>query len=68
MAETKMRQIRMSKGITAIFVAKKAGIDPAHYWRIETAYRGIQPRTKVLTKIAEALGVTINDLLEGVNE
>lgn len=64
MVETKMRSIRKSKGITVAFVARQLGITARHYWKIETAYRGMRPSVKVLAKVSNVLGVPMEALVE----
>lgn len=53
--------IRESKGIKQYEVAEKLGIDPPNYSRLEK--RGEKLTVEQLTKIADALGVSIFDFL-----
>lgn len=64
MKETKIRQIRKSRGITASFVARQLDICISYYWKIETSYKGLKPTVKTIAKLSELFGVPMEDLVE----
>ena len=58
---TQLKQIRLKKDLTQVQLAKKAGIDPNYYARVE---RGeVSPTIEKFEKITKALGVKSSDLL-----
>jgi len=56
----RIREIRVSKGLTTCEVAEKAEITRATLWRIEIGSQDAKIST--LQRIADVLGVTVNDL------
>jgi len=57
-------RIRQDKGLTQAEVAEKAGITQAYLSQIENSLRSMDVKTA--DKIAAALGVTLNDLMNDV--
>lgn len=58
----RIREIRMSKGMTQTDLAKKAEITRATLWRLETG-EDYDPSVNTLKRIADALNVTLSDLI-----
>lgn len=58
----KIREIRMSKGMTQADLAKKANITRATLWRLE-GDKGYDPSVHTLQRVADALNVTLSDLI-----
>ena len=58
-----INQIRTDKGMTQQEVAELAGISQAYLSQIENDVRSMDVKTA--DKIANALGVTLNDLIDG---
>jgi transcriptional regulator with XRE-family HTH domain len=56
----KVRELRVSKGMTTRELSRRAGISTETLNAIEHGRRQVQVRT--LTKVAKALGVEIKDL------
>jgi transcriptional regulator with XRE-family HTH domain len=59
----KLRRLRLGAGLTQIQLAERAGVSPDTVVRWETG-KGNRPHPGALTKLARALGVTPNDILE----
>ena len=58
--KNKIKQVRKQKGLTQEEVAKKAGISPNYYAKIE---RGtVNTSIEKANKIAKALGVEVSDI------
>jgi transcriptional regulator with XRE-family HTH domain len=57
-----LRQFREQAGLTQSEVANRAGIPFRSYQNWETGSR--EPRLQALPSLADALGVTVNDLLK----
>lgn len=58
----KIRKLRRNQDLTQAELGKKAGIDARNLTRYENDH--LHPSTKVLKRIAEALGVAIDKLIE----
>lgn len=57
----KLKVARSNSGLTQAEVAKKAGISPNHYARLE---RGeIKPKFEMIEKLAKALKIKSSDIL-----
>lgn len=62
----RLKQLRLDKGYSQKDVADIVGLHSIHYGRYE---RGDSlPAAETLTKLADALGVSVDYLLEGKNE
>jgi len=59
-----VKRLRESNEWTQEALAAKAGLDRSYVAGIEAGLRN--PSTKALAKLANALGVTLSDLFEGV--
>lgn len=55
----RIREIRKSKGFTQEQLAEMVGVEPRHISRVEGGYNS--PSIERLAKIADALGVPINE-------
>ncbi len=62
----RLKQLRMQKGVSQKAFAEQITVHPVQYNRYEGA--DVLPSIDILSKIAEALGVTVDFLLEGKNE
>jgi transcriptional regulator with XRE-family HTH domain len=61
----RLRQLRESKNLSLDELAKQAGISKQYLWELEKDAAGEKkPSADVLLRIAEALSVTIADLLD----
>lgn len=58
----RVREIRMSQGMTQTDLAKKAKITRATLWRVERDEE-YDPSVNTLKRIADALNVTLSDLI-----
>ena len=58
----RIREIRESKGMSQTELSLKSGVTRATIWRLESGEDTVTTTTKTLFSIAEALGVTVNDL------
>lgn len=58
--ENKIKEIRLSKGITRKELAEKANVSAPYLFDLENGRRGVKPET--LERIAKALEVTTKDL------
>ena len=58
-----VRRLRKERSLTQDELAARASMDPAEIRRIESARR--DPGTRVLTRIADGLGVPPSSLLKG---
>jgi len=56
-----IRQLRAKQRISQEFLAEKAQLSQQYIYKIENEY--VNPSVEVLIKIADALGVTLNDLV-----
>ncbi len=56
-----IRQLRAKHRISQEFLAEKAQLSQQYIYKIENEY--VNPSVEVLIKIADALGVTLNDLV-----
>lgn len=63
---SRLKQLRMQKGLSQKAFAELIGTHPVQYNRYETGDN--IPASELLTKIADALGVTVDYLLDGKNE
>jgi len=62
MFETKLRQLRLERGITQAKLAEKIGVSPSTVGMYEQGRR--QPDVKTIAKIASVLGCSTDELLE----
>jgi len=62
----KLKKIRKNKNVSQIELSEKIGISPNHFSRLETGK--YMPSIPVLVKIAQALEVTIDYLVNGMDE
>jgi transcriptional regulator with XRE-family HTH domain len=60
----RIRQLREAKGWSQEFLADEAGMHRTYLWGIEQGVRN--PSVRHLTRIAEALGVSLGALFEGL--
>ncbi len=58
----KLKALRESKGMSKTKLAEFSGLNRSEIWKLEAGYN--QPRTETLLKVAEGLGVKIQELLE----
>ena len=58
---TRVKEIRLNKGIKAKYVAEKAGLSPSEYSAVENGRRRLT--ADLIVSIANALGVTPDDIL-----
>ena len=58
-----IKKYRLLKGLTQEKLAQKADVTYSSLSKIEVGYND-NPRIKTVQKIATALGVTVNDLLQ----
>jgi transcriptional regulator with XRE-family HTH domain len=63
---SRLKQLRMQKGLSQKAFAELVDVHPVQYNRYETGDN--IPASELLTKIADALGVTVDYLLDGKNE
>ena len=63
---TRIQQLRKKSGMSQTGLANKIGISYAQIGRYET--KGSQPPAKILKKIADTLGTTVDFLLYGDSE
>lgn len=63
---SRLKQLRMQKGLNQKAFAELVDVHPVQYNRYETGDN--IPASELLTKIADALGVTVDYLLDGKNE
>ncbi len=54
-AEPPYRSVRQAQGLSLREVARRAGIDPAHLWRVERGTAGLSVAS--LARLAEVLGL-----------
>lgn len=59
----RIRELREAREMTQAELASAAGRTQEHISRIETG-ASVNPTTKTLTKLAAALGVSLNELLK----
>ena len=62
----RLKQLRATKGLTQLRLAKKAGLTLAYIGRLETGH--YDPQLSTLRKLSKVLGVTISDLVEYTEE
>lgn len=55
--------LRVNKNMTRVEFAKRCGVTKQYMWMIETGKRA--PGLKLAIRIADVLGVTLNDLIGG---
>jgi transcriptional regulator with XRE-family HTH domain len=60
----RIRQLRQAKGWSQEFLADEAGMHRTYLWGIEQGVRN--PSVRHLTRLAEALGVSLGALFEGL--
>jgi len=60
----RIRQLRQAKGWSQEFLADEAGMHRTYMWGIEQGVRN--PSVRHLTRIADALGVSLGALFEGL--
>jgi transcriptional regulator with XRE-family HTH domain len=58
----KLRETRISRGMTQAQLAEKASVTQAYVWRLENA--GAAPGVDLVERLADALGATVTELLE----
>lgn len=63
----KIKKARDAKGITLEQLAKEVGSSKSYMWQLETAYK-IKPSAQLIAKIAKALDVTVDYLLDPEQE
>lgn len=56
-----LKQLRKEKGLSLESLAKKAGVSKAHIWTIE---KGNSPKLDTVYKIAQALDVSVDLLID----
>ena len=61
MVKYRIRELRESLGMTQTELSEKSGVARATIWKLETGDDEITT-TKTLSKIAEALGVPVDEL------
>lgn len=59
-----MKLIRRSKGITAAFVARQLGVSSSRMYWLENEYYGAKPTALQCQRIAQILGVPVQDIIE----
>ena len=64
MLSKRILEIRHGLGITAREVAEKAGMHPVMWSDVERG-KNTNPTLSTLRRIADALGVTVGDLVDG---
>ena len=70
----KIKKARDAKGITLEQLAKEVGSSKSYMWQLETAYKikpsayKIKPSAQLIAKIAKALDVTVDYLLDPEQE
>lgn len=57
----RIREIRETKGVSQLELSEKSGVTRATLWRLESE-DGCEATTLTLTKIANALGVSVSEL------
>ncbi len=57
----RLKELRIRKGLTALSLAKQAGVSPSYICALEKGKRTI-PRLKIMDKIAGVLGATIQEV------
>lgn len=63
----RMRQIREAKGLSQVDCAEGAGMRRQTWWQYESGNRP-NPELSKLFAISRGLGVTVSELLAGVDE
>jgi len=58
--QNRIRALRNARGLGSTELARRAGISRQHLWAIETGRT--QPTAPILLRLAEALGVQVDDL------
>lgn len=59
-----LRELRQGKGFTQATLAERAGLRPSDLYKLEGELR--EPRTTKALKLAHALGVSLDELVEGI--
>jgi len=57
----RLRELRSSRGMTQVDLARKAGVTASYIWRLESG--GAAPGIDLVERLATALGTTVHDLL-----
>jgi len=57
----RLRELRSSRGLTQVELARKAGVTASYVWRLESG--GAAPGIDLVERLATALGTTVHDLL-----
>ena len=60
--KSRLREIRESKGLTATALSRASGVNRVTIWLVETNQMRQGITHKTAAKLAEALGVTVDDL------
>jgi len=55
-------EVREAAGIPRSELARKAKLDPSVVWRLENPKAGAQPSFDLISKVAAALGVSLDDI------
>jgi len=61
-----LREIREASGRPRSEIARIAKLDPSVLWRLENPRDGAQPSFDLVRRVATALGVTLDDVSQGV--
>ncbi|NPV52170.1 MAG: helix-turn-helix transcriptional regulator [Firmicutes bacterium] len=64
MKQTRLRDIRLSKGLRQLDVARRARITRVFYTQIENGYR--LPSMQKASQLANALGISIEELYDAL--
>ena len=57
----RLKELREARGLSQSSLAEKAGTHPDSVWKFERSMRN--PSLGIATRLARALGVTLNDLV-----
>ena len=58
---TRLKETRISRGMTQLELARKAHVTASYIWRLESG--GASPGIDLVDRLASALGMTVSDLL-----
>jgi len=61
-----IKRLREAKGLSQKELAGMIGVNPAQYGRVEN--KKVEPTLKTLLKIADALEVSLDDIVKGKND
>ena len=61
-----LRDIREASGRPRSEIARAAKLDPSVLWRLENPREGAQPSFDLVRRVAAALGVSLDDVSDGV--